>query len=140
MDSGGPKEPCITGPGCPMGRGNFEQGAAHCKVLGIPSICNGDAAFCQITCFRLLTLVGLNLCVRVYDGYSLSPFSPMSEKLDACSCLFISCALCTDYSITYLYSTVCEVYRFVIIFLKFDLFLNLHHLGHVFMFSVTYCA
>jgi len=37
----------------PMGRGNFElgEGAAHCKVSGIPSVCGGDTTFYQITLF-----------------------------------------------------------------------------------------
>jgi len=33
-----------------MESGNFEGGrGAHCKLWELPSMCGGDAAFCQIT-------------------------------------------------------------------------------------------
>jgi len=37
-----------------MGRGNFQEWAMHYKVQGVPSMCGGDAGFCQIiltTCY-----------------------------------------------------------------------------------------
>jgi len=53
-----------------MESGNFEGGkleAAHCKLQGLPSMCGGDAAFCQInltTCYYE-QLGGRNFLVNV---------------------------------------------------------------------------
>jgi len=42
----------------PTGKGQFEgEWAVHCKVQGIPSMCVGDAAFCQITLTTCLFII-----------------------------------------------------------------------------------
>jgi len=61
-----------------MGRGNFQGRETDSKVLGLPSMCGGDAVFCQITltiCFiSYTTQVDLSRSFvfrnsgRTYDG------------------------------------------------------------------------
>jgi len=42
----------------PTGKGQFEgEWAVHCKVQGIPPMCVGDAAFCQITLTTCLFII-----------------------------------------------------------------------------------
>jgi len=51
----------------PVGRGYLEE-AAHFKPYGIPSMCGGDAAFCQITLPLVVTFSLSNLrsvCILV---------------------------------------------------------------------------
>ena len=75
---GGPKEPRIRwggGKDPPMGIGpigNFEgEGAAYCEVYGIPSMCGGDADFCQITlttCYVCVTeILQQSVSSKFYD-------------------------------------------------------------------------
>jgi len=48
----------LDGGDVPPGKGQFwEEGASHCKVYCIPSMCGGDAAFCQITLTTSYTLL-----------------------------------------------------------------------------------
>jgi len=64
VDSGRPYEPCIRwgSRDTPIGISNFEgEGAAFCKVLGILSMCGGDAAFCQFILTTYLIFAVLRL-------------------------------------------------------------------------------
>jgi len=51
----GPRNHELDGVQIPMGRNILEgEGVAHCKLLGLLSMCVGDVAFCHITLITCL--------------------------------------------------------------------------------------